>query len=160
MRMRRCYIRTRCSKSSPVPRRFKSALRSIKEFGKGLRSIKIFVENKPSDRIGYRYCTDTMIFDIIEGCPKLKTLTLEPLKVGSDLFIEKDCLETLSEGGMELETLRIIKGHFSDLFDEKEVKEILPNCNVEMAECSFKIPVRNKLHGGVRIYMVDSSDTD
>ena len=85
----------------------------------------------------YRYLTDVMIGDIIEGCPKLKTLTLEPLESGRDLTIEKKCLKKLLESGKELETLRIIKGYFPDLFNEKEVKEILPTCNVEMEECKF-----------------------
>ena len=90
----------------------------------------------------YRYLTDVMIGDIIEGCPKLKILTLEPLERGRHLTIEKNCLKKLLESGKELETLRVIKGHFLDLFNEKEVKEILPTCNVEMEECKFNgIPV-------------------
>ena len=78
-----------------------------------------------------------MIGDIIEGCPKLKTLTLEPLECGRDLSIEKNCLKNLSKSGKELETLRIIKGRFPDLFNKKEVEEILPTWNVEMKECKF-----------------------
>ena len=90
----------------------------------------------------YRYLTDVMIGDIIEGCPKLKTLTLEPLEHGRDLSIESYHLEKLLKSGKELETLRVIKGHFPDLLDEKEVKEILPTWNVEMEECKFNgIPV-------------------
>ena len=89
------------------------------------------------DRYRYRYLTDVMIGNIIEGCPKLKTLTLEPLEQGRYLTIEKNCLKKLLESGKELETLRVIKGHFLDLFNEKEVKEILPTCNVEMEECKF-----------------------
>ena len=123
---------------------------TIHEFGKNLCGIKIFVENA-----GELESKLVNIFgDIFEGCPKLKTLTLESLEGGSGLFIEKNCLETLSEDGKELEILRIIKGHFWDLFDEKEVKEILPNCNVELKECSFKKRPR------VSFYMADSSDTD
>ena len=123
-----------CGLGGPRPERFKSALyHTIKKFGKNLCVIKILVKK------GNRYSSwREMIGDIIEGCPKLKTLTLESLEGGSGLFIEKNCLETLSEDGKELEILRIIKGHFWDLFDEKEVKEILPNCNVELKECSFK----------------------
>ena len=94
------------------------------------------------DRYRYRYLTDVMIGNIIEGCPKLKTLTLEALERGRDLTIEKKCLKKLLETGKELETLRIIKGHFPDLFNKKEVKEILPTWNVEMEECKFNgIPV-------------------
>ena len=90
----------------------------------------------------YRYPTDVMIGDIIEGCPKLKTLTLEPLEQGRYLTIEKNCLKKLLESGKELETLRVIKGRFPDLLDEKEVREILPTWNVEMEECKFNgIPV-------------------
>ena len=85
----------------------------------------------------YRYPTDVMIGDIIEGCPKLKTLTLEPLEHGRDLSIESYHLEKLLKSGKELETLRVIKGRFPDLLDEKEVKEILPTWNVEMEECKF-----------------------
>ena len=119
--------------------RFKSALyKTIKKFGKNLCGIKIFVENA-----GELESKLVNIFgDIFEGCPKLKTLTLESLEGGSGLFIKKNCLISLAWN--ELETLRIIKGHFLDLFDEKEVKEILPNCNVEIKECLFKIPVINK----------------
>ena len=78
-----------------------------------------------------------MIGDIIEGCPKLKTLTLEPLEHGRDLSIERNCLEKLLKSGKELETLRVIKGRFPDLLDEKEVKEILPTWNLELEECKF-----------------------
>ena len=78
-----------------------------------------------------------MIGDIIEGCPKLKTLTLEPLEHGRDFSIEKNCLKNLSKSGKELETLRIIKGSFPNIFGQKEVKEILPTWNVEMKECKF-----------------------
>ena len=118
----------------PKLRRFRSALNSIKEFGKDLHSIKLLVEN--IDR-RYRYPTDVMIGDIIEGCPKLKILTLEPLERGRDLSIEKNCLKNLSKSGKKLETLRIIKGCFPDLFNKKEVEEILPTWNVEMKECKF-----------------------
>ena len=148
-----------CGLGGPRPRRFKSELyKTIKKFGKNLCAIKILVE-KSAHYIAFLYephPMEMMIGDIIEGCPKLKTLTLESLVLegGSDLFIEKNCLETLSEDGKELEILRIIKGHFWDLFDEKEVKEILPNCNVELKECSFKKRPR------VSFYMADSSDTD
>ena len=94
------------------------------------------------DKYRYRYLTDVMIGDIIEGCPKLKTLTLEPLEHGRDLSIESYHLEKLLKSGKELETLRVIKGRFPDLLDEKEVKEILPTWNVEMEECKFNgIPV-------------------
>ena len=123
----------------PRIRRFRSALSSIKKLGKDLHSIKLLVEN--IDRRN-RYPTDVMIGDIIEGCPKLKTLTLEPLEHGRDLSIERNCLEKLLKSGKELETLRVIKGCFPDLFDEKEVKKILPTWNVEMEECKFNgIPV-------------------
>ena len=129
----------------PKLRRFRSALNSIKEFGKDLHSIKLLVENRapdPTPYPRYRYLTDVMIGDIIEGCPKLKTLTLEPLEHGRDLSIESYHLEKLLKSGKELETLRVIKGRFPDLLDEKEVKEILPTWNVEMEECKFNgIPV-------------------
>ena len=124
----------------PRIRRFRSALSSIKKLGKDLHSIKLLVENMvpdPPPYPRYRYLTDVIIGDIIEGCPKLKTLTLEPLERGRDLTIERNCLEKLLKSGKELETLRVIKGCFPDLFDEKEVKEILPTWNVEMKECKF-----------------------
>ena len=99
------------------------------------------MKNTWPPRIGfshkYQYRADIMISDIIEGCPKLKTLTLEPLERGRDLTIERNCLEKLLKSGKELETLRVIKGRFPDLFDEKEVKKILPTWNVEMEECKF-----------------------
>ena len=130
-----------CGLGGPRPRRFKSELyKTIKKFGKNLCAIKILVE-KSAHYIAFLYephPMEMMIGDIIEGCPKLKTLTLESLEGGSGLFIKKNCLISLSWNEKELETLRIIKGHFSDLFDEKEVKEILPNCNVEIKECLFK----------------------
>ena len=126
----------------PKLRRFRSALNSIKEFGKDLHSIKLLVENRAIDKYEFRYLTDVMIGDIIEGCPKLKILTLEPLERGRDLSIDKNCLKNLSKSGKKLETLRIIKGCFPDLFNKKEVEEILPTWNVEMEECKFNgIPV-------------------
>jgi len=125
----------------PKPRRFRSVLSSIMEFGKDLHSIKLLVENtEPDPNSKYQYFG--MICYIIEGCPKLKTLTLEPLEHGRDLSIERNCLEKLLKSGKELETLRVIKGRFPDLLDEKEVREILPTWNVEMEECKFNgIPV-------------------
>jgi len=111
------------------------------EFPTDLHSIKLLVENtEPDPNSKYQYFG--MICYIIEGCPKLKTLTLEPLEHGRDLSIESYHLEKLLKSGKELETLRVIKGHFPDLLDEKEVKEILPTWNVEMEECKFNgIPV-------------------
>ena len=123
----------------PRIRRFRSALSSIKKLGKDLHSIKLLVENRAIDKYEFRYLTDVMIGNIIEGCPKLKTLTLEPLEHSRDLSIKRNCLEKLLKSGKELETLRVIKGRFPDLLDEKEVKEILPTWNVEMEECKFTV---------------------
>ena len=117
-------------------------LRTIKEFGKSLSGIKIMVKNCEV----HNGTLQRMIGDIIEGCPELKTLTLESLD-GSDL-IEKDFLKTLSEGAKELKNLKIIKGNFWSKFTENDVKKILSNCNVEIEECSFNSPIvcKNRIY--------------
>ena len=94
-----------------------------------------------------------MIDYIIEGCPKLKTLTLESLRGWNmsslpifkylasdfwDLIINKESLEALHKGCKELKYLKLTKVLFEDVSTEDEIKKILPDCNVEIKECKFE----------------------
>ena len=79
-----------------------------------------------------------MINCIIEGCPKLKTLTLESLRGFCDLPVCKESLEALYKSCKELKDLKLTKAFFEDIFTEDEIKKILPDCNVEIKECKFE----------------------
>ena len=78
-----------------------------------------------------------MINCIIEGCPKLKVLTLESLRGFCDLPVCKESLEALYKSCKELKDLKLTKAFFEDIFTEDEIKKILPDCNVEIKECQF-----------------------
>ena len=128
----------------------------IKKFGNGLSGINLLMNGFGSG------CLKA----IIEGCPKLKTLTLEPFHdpeytntIWYVTFLSRivaaglpghvlatmpisfsdlfdDDMVALSEGCKDLKDLKITKGFFPS-FTESEIKSILPNCNVEMKECLF-----------------------
>ena len=103
----------------------------IKEYGKDLCSINLLIDAQLHPIIDY----------IIEGCPKLKTLTLESLRDSNfwfwrRIFIPMESLEALYKGCKELKDLKLTKIYFEDTFTEEEIKKILPDCNVELKESS------------------------
>ena len=78
-----------------------------------------------------------MINCIIEGCPKLKTLSLGSVRENWDLSISKERLEALFMGCNELKHLKLTKAFLEDLFNEGEIKKIWPHRNVEIEQCEF-----------------------
>ena len=68
-----------------------------------------------------------------------------------DLSMSKKNLEALYKGCKELKDLKLTKIGFWDVSTD-EVKEILPNCNVELKECYY-IP-------GYMYSYLDESDSD
>ena len=80
---------------------------------------------------------------IINGCPKLKTLSLGSHSLAhSNLVIFEGNLEDLSKGCKDLKDLKITnaKVWWSNRYGsytEDKVKEMFPNCNVEIKECEF-----------------------
>ena len=113
---------------------------TIKKLGKDLSSIKLLIVDEDDD------FPKPLIDFIIDGCPKLKTLTLESvrewknshLKEAFDLIICKEALEALYKECKELKDLKLTNVSFEDIFTEDEIKKILPGCNVEIKECYFK----------------------
>ena len=113
---------------------------TIKELGKDLSSINLLI-------VGAEYEEDGLIINyIIEGCPKLKALTLESLRGwiespfddnNQDLFINKESLEALYRCCKELKDLKFTKVMFLDIFTQDDIKKIFPDCNVELKECEF-----------------------
>ena len=105
----------------------------IRKFGKGLTGINLLMNG-----FGSR-CLKA----IIEGCPNLKNLTLEPFHdpEATNLWLVticKDGLKALSEGCKDLKNLKITKGCFVSL-TESDSKPLFPNCNLEINECLFDI---------------------
>ena len=80
-----------------------------------------------------------MIDKIAYGCPKLKNLTIESLiEEGLDnILISKESLKELRKHCKELNVLKLTKVTFLEIFDEDDIKKILPYCNVETTECEF-----------------------
>ena len=70
-------------------------------------------------------------------CPKLKSLTLES-GFPSMFRFDVDGLEALSKGCKELKNLKITNGYFVNVTTIDEVKEIFPNCKVELKNCGDK----------------------
>ena len=113
---------------------------TIKKLGKNLSSINLLI-------VGEEYEEDELMINfIIEGCPKLKTLTLESLRgwkesplpfISEDIVINKESLKALYKGCKELKDLKITRVLFWDIFTEDDIKKILPDCNVELKECEF-----------------------
>ena len=112
---------------------------TIKELGKNLSSIELSIAadcNTADDPYD-----DSMIYSIIKGCPKLKSLTLESvtLKRTTDfdeklMIITSDDLEALEESCKELKDLKITNVRFLGCLGENDVEKILPDCNVEIKE--------------------------
>ena len=137
-------------------------LNTIKEFGKDLISIDLLIVGAIDN---YFECLDVpedsrFIYYIIEGCPKLKSLTLESLRGWTkeflsevhlglnnpnwqnlsefwNLIISEEGLEALREGCKELKDLKLTRVSFEDILTEDEIKKILPECNVEINDCEF-----------------------
>ena len=105
----------------------------IKKFGSGLTGINLLMNG-----FGSR-CLKA----IIEGCPNLKNLTLEPFHdpEATGLWLVtfwKDGLKALSEGCKDLKNLKITKGCFVSL-TKSDSEPLFPNCNLEINECLFDI---------------------
>ena len=82
----------------------------------------------------YRDLEHDLIPSIIEGCPKLKTLTLQSSEDEEYLMISTDILEALQKGCKELKHLKLTKVRFEDIFSMEEIKKILPDCNLEFKD--------------------------
>ena len=103
---------------------------TISEHGKDLCSISLI------GLFGNR-----CIKNIAEGCPKLKTLTLEPINLCAwpySGYLKRD-LKAMNKACKGLKDLKFTKYqfHYEDI-EEKEIKKILPDCNVEIKECEFR----------------------
>ena len=124
---------------------------TIKEHGKNLRSINLLIVGRDDPSIDFNFNTP-MIHYIIEGCPSLKTLTLESLRgwqkfetdelffndlwsKSSDIAITEENLKDLYNSCKELKDLKLTKVMFEEIDTEDEVKKILPDCNIEIKEC-------------------------
>ena len=140
-------------------------LHTIVKYGRNLCSINLLIVGEFGD-----YHDDwakPMIDFFTEGCPKLKSLTLESLRGWKDTesfkadlsenlpevhkdaiknadfshfwdqSITKESLEALYKGCKELKDLKLTRVKFFDLYTEDEIKKILPGCNVEIKECQF-----------------------
>ena len=111
-------------------------MHNIKELGKNLSSVNLLL---------MKFIANWIIKCIIEGCPKLKTLTLES---ASDDFrhqasgIDKWTLEKLQKDCKELKDLKLSKVWFWNIQSEDEIKKILPACNVELVEVGWRLGCR------------------
>ena len=127
---------------------------TIKEHGRNLRSINLLIVGRDDTSIDFN---TPMIDYIIEGCPNLKTLTLESLRgwkkfepdelmskflndlmsKSSDIAITEENLKDLYNSCKELKDLKLTNVIFEEIDTEDEVKKILPNCNFDIKECYF-----------------------
>ena len=105
-------------------------MHNIEQLGKNLSSVNLLMKFK----------TNWMIKCIIEGCPKLKTLTLESVSddISHYLIIDKWTLEDLQKDCKELKDLKLSKVWFWNIHSEDEIKKILPDCNVELVEAGWR----------------------
>ena len=122
---------------------------TIKEFGKDLSNLNLLIDVGDD---AFREESLTIKY-IIEGCPKLKTLTLESLsgwqkfnaQICNDdwqgqwtLIIVEEDLEALYRSCKELKYLNLTKVWLKNIFTVDEIKKILPDCIVEIRECHFQ----------------------
>ena len=130
---------------------------TIQELGKDLTSINLLIACQGKASLFTPMYTPFVSDDedetkpvieyIIEGCPKLKSLTLESFSDDSHDFnihengitISKKNLKALSKGCKELKELKLNKVLFSEIADWYEIDKILPypNYNVEIDECEW-----------------------
>ena len=117
----------------------------IRKFGKGLTGINLLMNGFGSRCIKERQweAQSPCLKAIIEGCPNLKNLTLEPFHdpEATGLWLVtfwKDGLKALSEGCKDLKNLKITKGCFVSL-TKSDSEPLFPNCNLEINECLFDI---------------------
>ena len=117
---------------------------TIRLHGQDLCSINLLIRSESAFLMGLSpYYYKSRINFIIEGCPKLKNLTLESLRGwkendDDDLTISRDNLKALYNGCRELKDLKLTKIDFRNMWTEDEIKEIFPDCNVEIKECHFE----------------------
>jgi len=127
---------------------------TIKEHGRDLCSLNLLIVGRGNTSIDFN---TPMIDYIIEGCPNLKTLTLESLRgwkkfepdelmskflndlmsKSSDIAITEENLKDLYNSCKELKDLKLTNVIFEEIDTEDEVKKILPNCNFDIKECYF-----------------------
>ena len=109
-------------------------MHNIEKLGKNLSSINLLMN----------FNDQQMIICISEGCPKLKTLTLESASddFTPDLNIDKWILEKLQKDCKELKDLKLSKVWFWNIHSEDEIKKILPACNVELVEVGWRLGCR------------------
>ena len=129
----------------------------IRKFGKGLTGINLLMNGFGSRCIKERQweAQSPCLKAIIEGCPNLKNLTLEPFHdpEATNLWLVtfwEDDLKALSEGCKDLKNLKITKGCFVGL-TESESEPFFPNCNLEINECLFD----QRLDNGWKILLFD-----
>ena len=99
-------------------------LTTIQGYGEDLCDINLFLNHFVKCPINF----------IKNGCPKLKTLSLGSPTL--DLYFCRKSFEELSKRCKELKVLKISKAKFR-LYNEEEVKEMFPNCNVDIKESQF-----------------------
>ena len=134
-------------------------MNTIKELGKALCSINLLIVGDDTANV----FTKPMIDYIIEGCPKLKTLTLESLRGWYDtwvfasdfwdLIINKESFKALYKGCKELKDVKLTKVLFEDISNENEIKKILPDCNVELVEVVWRAGCRRLRRNGITYYV-------
>ena len=127
---------------------------TIKEHGRDLCSLNLLIVGRGNTSIDFN---TPMIDYIIEGCPNLKTLTLESLRgwkkfepdelmskflndlmsKSSDIAITEENLKDLYNSCKELKDLKLTNVIFEEIDTEDEVKKILPDCNIDIKECYF-----------------------
>ena len=103
---------------------------TIEEFGERLSCIILRLNNFAGRDFAFGFMNS----------PELKTLTLESVSLDDtylNLIISESDLKNLSMRCEELENLEIINAFLQDIIAEEEVKEIFPNCDVEIEDCAL-----------------------
>ena len=103
----------------------------IEEFGENLRSIKLTVNGFLLDFAENHLNNERALYCIGNGCPKLKTLILEAEDESPPFSLSLPLLDEISDMCKELKELKFTNWALEDFFDDGEIKEIFPKCNVE-----------------------------
>ena len=128
-------------------------LTTIEDYGEDLCDINLFLNHFVkcpivSPNSGYSRSWECPLYFIMNGCPKLKSLSLgsptldlysnpNPLPLEhTNLYFSQQSLQELSKRCKELKVLKISKAKFR-LYNVKEVKEMFPNCNVDIKQSQF-----------------------